>query len=213
MNNEVKTTTSDIHKITINEFINAGTYKYINVTEGDKEYWMAIPNMNVEKGATYFYKGGMIMKDFESEQLNRTFDFVTFVEGISENENMLSVPKSNNAKEQHDHKHSSLADVKIEKPKNGSSIQDLYKNKLSLNTKTVTVRGIVSKVNNGILKKNWIHLVDGTSFEDKTDITITSTEIVKVGDTLTFKGAVALDKDFGYGYVYALLLENGEIVK
>ena len=44
-------------------------------------------------------------------------------------------------------------------------------------------------------------------------VTVTTKETIKVGDTVTFKATVVLDKDFGQGYVYPLLLENGEALK
>ena len=69
------------------------------------------------------------------------------------------------------------------------------------------------KVNNGILEKNWVHIVDGTQFENKKSLTVTTNELIKVGDTVTFKGKITIDKDFGYGYVYDILLEEGELIK
>ena len=63
------------------------------------------------------------------------------------------------------------------------------------------------------MDKNWVHIADGTQFEDKKSITVTTQEIIKVGDIVTFKGKVTLEKDFGYGYVYDILLEEGELIK
>jgi hypothetical protein len=62
------------------------------------------------------------------------------------------------------------------------------------------------------MDKNWVHIADGTTFENKKDITVTTTEIIKVGDTVTFKATLVLDKDFGAGYVYGVLLENGQVI-
>ena len=36
---------------------------------------------------------------------------------------------------------------------------------------------------------------------------------LKVGDIVTFKGQVTLNKDFGYGYIYPILIEDGKRVK
>ena len=173
---------------------------------------MAIPNTVVKKGETYFYNGGMVMKGFESKELGRTFDFITFSEGISSNEAALT-KTAKNPHTNADTDKSVISDVKIDKAKNGVSIEEVYAKKESFSNKEVIVRGKVVKVNNGILDRNWVHIVDGTQFETKKDLTVTTAQIVKVGDTVTFKATVILDKDFGQGYVYGVLLEKGELLK
>lgn len=212
MNDVKSTSNSDTHKIVINEFINAAGYTYINVNENEESYWMAIPNTAVKKGETYFYSGGMKMKNFESKELKRTFDNIIFVEGVSTTEELVVTPKMKNPHES-DQEKQTVADIHIKKPENGISISELYEGKSSFKDKEVIVRGKVVKVNKGILDRNWIHIVDGTSFDSKSDLTITTDKLVKVGDTVTFKAVVTLDKDFGYGYVYNLLLEKGELIK
>lgn len=201
-----------IHKIVVDEYVGGGTYAYLNVTEGNDSYWMAIPNMDVKEGGTYFYDGGMVMKDFKSEQLNRVFDEIIFVEGIRTSEEVAS-PTQN---EGHLHNTAEAAVeevVKIEKAENGISLDELLSNKKSYEGKEVILKGKVVKVNNGIMNKNWVHIADGTQFEDKKSITVTTQEIIEVGDIVTFKGKITLEKDFGYGYVYDILLEEGELIK
>jgi len=211
-NTSKNSSSSQVHKVKVNEFLNAGGYTYINVSEDSKTYWMAIPNTKVEVGATYYYNGGMVMKSFESKELNKTFDEIIFSEGISVSESEAS---KDNVKKPHDHTKALTKEevIKIDLPENGIAIGDLYSKPESFKNKEIIVKGKVVKVNNGILDKNWVHIVDGTSFENKKDLTITTNETIKVGDTLTFKATVILDKDFGSGYVYALLLENGQVVK
>jgi predicted RNA-binding protein len=203
-----------VHKIVVDEFVGGGTYAYLNVTENNESYWMAIPNTDVEKGGTYYYNGGMMMKDFKSEQLNRIFDEIVFVEGIRTSEELMAMPQNDG----HTHTQNAVVDaveevVKIEKAANGIHLNELLSNKKSFEGKEVILKGKVIKVNNGIMEKNWVHIVDGTQFEDKKSITVTTQEIIEVGDIVTFKGKVTLEKDFGYGYVYDILLEEGELVK
>ena len=201
---------SDIHKIVINESLNGGGYTYINVNEEGNIYWMAIPNTQVKIGETYYYSGGMVMKDFESKTLDKKFDFITFAEGIRITEHV--VPKTG------EHKHVIKTDVtveitKIDQPSNGTSLAKLFADKEGYAKKNLVVKGKVVKVNNGIMKRNWVHISDGTQFEDLNRLTITTTEEVKVGDVVTFEGIVILNKDFGAGYVYDILLEEGKLVK
>jgi len=60
------------------------------------------------------------------------------------------------------------------------------------------------------MKRNWIHLKDGS--KDDFDLVITSDTFVPEGKVVTIKATVTLNKDFGAGYKYDLILENGTIV-
>jgi len=61
------------------------------------------------------------------------------------------------------------------------------------------------------MKTNWIHIQDGTSYNGLYDLTITTNSTVKVGDQIVVSGALTLNKDFGYGYKYEVLIENADI--
>lgn len=212
INSQQKATTSNTHKIIIDGMRAGGNYTYINVTENGNQYWMAIPKTDVKIGGTYFYDGGMVMKDFVSEHLDKTFDYITFADGIRVTEEEVKQDVTD------EHAHSNTENpetvvVNIKQPKGGTSLESLFSKKESFEKKLITVRGKIVKVNNGILDKNWIHIIDGTEFENKKDLTVTTLEVLKVGDTVTFKGTIALNKDFGYGYIYDILLEDGELIK
>lgn len=201
----------DVHKIIVKEFLDGGNYTYLNVDENGKSYWMAVTNIAVTVGDTYYYDGGMVMKDFESKQLNKTFDEIIFANAVRTTEEFVQIKEEENP-----HANSNpvpVSELKIEKPKNGTSLSELFSAKKSFSAKSIIVKGKVVKVNNGIMDKNWIHIVDGTQFENKVDLTITTNEEVNVGDIVTFKGIIVLDKDFGQGYVYDVLLEEGQLVK
>ncbi len=83
--------------------------------------------------------------------------------------------------------------------------------KIALSGQTVIIQGHVTKVNNGIMKRNFIHLEDGTGSGDTAHLIVTSAETAKVGDNVTITGTVVLDTDFGFGYLYPLLVEKATI--
>jgi len=58
------------------------------------------------------------------------------------------------------------------------------------------------------MDRNWVHLKDGTSSGGKSDLTFTTIDTVKVGDVVTMEGTVTLDKEYGAGYVYELVVES-----
>jgi hypothetical protein len=92
------------------------------------------------------------------------------------------------------------------------TISNLLSNKQSFSGKIIEVKGRVTKFNPEIMGKNWVHIQDGSEFNGVFDLTITTINTVSVGDTLTFEGKIALDKDLGYGYFYSVLMEEGKAV-
>lgn len=201
------------HKVSVVEVQQATQYTYLKVKENDDEYWMAVTKMDASAGETYYYGGRMEMNNFKSKDLDRTFDKVYFVQQISKQPLLTQGAQGSGmgmgaaaagrpsvAKE----------DVNIEPVAGGKTIADLFAQKEDVKGKSIKVRGKVTKVNNGIMGKNWIHIQDGTSNADKYDLTITTSEMFKVGEVVTLEGVVATDKDFGAGYAYDLLLEEAK---
>ena len=102
-------------------------------------------------------------------------------------------------------------DASVEAKTYEISIEELIKNKEKYNNLMVRLKGEVSKYNSHIMNVNWIHIKDGTAFNGKSDVTATSTTEVKLGDTISIEGKVTLDKNFGSGYIYPILIENATI--
>ena len=198
------------HQVTVKEVLNANAYTYLLVTEGAKEFWIAVPKTDVKVGKTYTYEGGMEMKKFESKDLKRIFDSVFFVEGITD-------PNAPVATEAPIDPKTIISSTQLSKgitlDKGGISIFDLYSTKDKLAGKTVILTGKVVKFLPEIMNKNWIHLQDGTSLNGFNDITITTLAKVKVDEIVTIKGTVALNKDLGAGYKYDILIEDAVLVK
>ena len=94
---------------------------------------------------------------------------------------------------------------------NLKTIAALYQNKAALAGKTITAKGKVVKVNNDVMGRNFLHLQDGTGDEKTNDLVVTSKQTAKVGDQVTISGVVTVNKDFGSGYSYALLIEEATI--
>ena len=100
----------------------------------------------------------------------------------------------------------------IAKADGGKTIAELFAEKDQLAGQQVVVRGKVVKSNPDIMGKNWLHLRDGSGAEGTNDITVTTAGAVPaVGDTVLVKGSVSLNKDFGMGYVYDVIVEDAEV--
>ena len=103
-------------------------------------------------------------------------------------------------------------DIKLEPCDGCTSISSLLSSKQSFSGKVIRVKGQVTKFNPEIMGKNWVHIQDGSEFQGGFDLTITTDKKVSLGDTVTFEGKIVLDKDFGYGYFYNILMEEGKPV-
>jgi hypothetical protein len=106
--------------------------------------------------------------------------------------------------------------VKVEKATgaNAYTVAELHAQVAKLDKKQVVVRGKVVKVSKGIIKRNWIHLKDGTGDGETAKIVATSTKDAPApGDVVTVKGTLTKDKDFGAGYFYKAIIEDAKIVK
>ena len=81
--------------------------------------------------------------------------------------------------------------------------------------KTVTVRGKVVKANPSIMGRNWIHIRDGSGSREKKDddLTVTTQDGAAVGDIVVVRGVVHVDRDFGAGYSYPVVLEDAKVTR
>ncbi|NOU60949.1 hypothetical protein [Marinifilum caeruleilacunae] len=211
--NEPKQASVDVpdgrEKITVSEVINGSTYSYIKGKNDKEEIWVAIRKQPIEIGKAYYYKDALPMKDFHSKELNRTFPLIYFLNSISGE----SKPISNLHHESMMKKPSSVKlEVDIKKTEGYTTIEELYKSKSELANSIIKVKGKVSKFNKNILNKNWVHIQDGTDHNGSFDLTITTKESVSIGEIIEFKGLLTLDKDFGAGYKYDVILEEAEII-
>jgi hypothetical protein len=200
---------------TVIETMNSGGYTYVHVDTGEERMWAAGPEIVVTTGEVVSFLPGMQMLNFESESLNRTFDEVYFVSEIR------TGAEGGDGKDQmpmgHPQVGSGGVDVDnmdfsgIAVPKGGKNIASLYADKGSLAGKTVVVCGKVVKFTPGVMKKNWIHLRDGTGADGTNDLTVTTNAVVNIGDVVVARGVLNVDKDLGFGYKYDIIVEDADV--
>jgi hypothetical protein len=209
------------------ERLDAPPYCYLRIQTARGEVWAAVPQEKVEKGAEVTVVNPMVMNNFESKTLNRTFPEVFFGTLAS---SMTGAAPASAAGAPTPGVASGAATTppgtpvatavavgKVAKATGAEArtIAETWAQKGALKEKTVTIRGQVVRYNPGVMGKNWLHLQDGSGDAAKGthDITVTSQDTVTKGDVVTIKGTVRLDKDFGAGYTYALIVEEAKIEK
>jgi hypothetical protein len=199
-------------KAEVKEVIQTSSYTYLRVEKNNQDEWIAINKQEIQKGTIIYYEEGLKMENFTSPELQRTFDAVYFVQEISDSPIQQQMPMELTGSEPQKPVLSKL-DIKIEQPEGGITISDLYAKRDTYSGKTIKVKGQVTKVNIAIMERNWVHIQDGTADAKNFDLTITTVHEPKVGDVITYTGTLVLNKDYGSGYSYELLLENASPVE
>jgi hypothetical protein len=210
-----------VHEITAKESINTSEYTYVRASESGEDIWLVVPKTGIKIRGIYYYQGGMLMENFKSKELNKTFPSVLFLEGLSDNKDKLLLKSvsqaiNQNSEEKHVNVNTSnlsKLNLNIKTDKGGATISELFAKKEMYSGKIVKITGLVTKFSPDIMKKNWAHLQDGTENAGKFDLTVTTSALIKQGDTVTFEGKIAINKDFGYGYNYEVLMEDAVIAK
>lgn len=208
-----------LRKVFVQEVIQVSSYTYLHVLEDGEKKWLAAPTTEAEIGEVFYYKGGMAMPNFTSTELNRTFDNVLFLSAITSadeidiDKGLVDPNKPKEVVKTGKQPTLSQLELNIEAVEGGIRIADLFENKQNFNGKKIKVKGEVTKFTAAIMGKNWVHFQDGTSFEGSYDLMITTQENLNVGDVVVFEGVIALDKNFGAGYFYKIIMEEAVIAK
>ncbi len=203
------------HKGKVVQIINSGGYTYVQLKKKSGEkIWIAVPDAQIEVGSQQTFNPGMLMTNFQSKTLNRTFDQIYFTD-------MPAPPKGKKDKEVKGKSPGSAGSVspdvkvKVKKAtgKNAYTISELYKNKAKLDKKQVRVRGKVVKVSPNIMGKTWVHLRDGSGSHATADfnLVVTTQSVPAEGETVTVTGTLYKNKDFGGGYKYDVIVEKAEM--
>lgn len=216
------------HIAKVLETMNGGGYTYAKVDESGTIYWIAGPQTNITVGSKISFLEQMVMTDFTSKALNKTFDQILFVSAIvptdksAQSTSAQTTAQGNAGADAHANcnhdKELTLAPVattvKVAKNASGYTIDELYTKKATLKDKSVKVNAKVVKVSKNIMGKDWVHLQDGSGAAGTDDIIATAANsTVQVGDSVTANGTIKTDVDLGYGYKFPVLIEEAKFTK
>ncbi len=175
----------------VTETMNAGGYTYLLVDDGTAQTWLAVLKTNVAVGQEISYYDGMVMQNFESKTLGRTFDSIIFSNGLvgTGTSGQAGSPPTATGDQTTDSFAAALqqegqnvtgqeaavpsgsrkavvpfTEINVDKAsgENSFTVGELYEKAADLDGKTVQIRGKVVKVSANIMGKNWIHIQDGT---------------------------------------------------
>jgi hypothetical protein len=189
------------------------SYTYLRLKTKDGETWAAVGKAPVKKGTEVTIENAMVMSNFESKSLKRTFQTIIFgnLAGTAASATGMDMATAHSGTA----KVVDAGDIHVAKATgaNARTVADVVMKSAELKDKLVVVHAKVVKFNSGIMGKNWLHVRDGTgSAADNTnDLLVTTTAPAKVGDVVTVKGVVHTDRDFGSGYAYKVIVEDAAL--
>ena len=192
------------NKVKVEEVIHTSAYTYLLVDKDGYDRWIAVSRMDANVGDVLYYNNGLEMVDFKSRELDRTFSNLLLVQVISDGKS--KVPKRQPLQViQNNKQTSSSARTSTSSSAGVVSLTELFENPNIYNGKKIIVTGKVVKFAPRIMGRNWIHIVND---KGEYDLTITTNDKVNIDDNVTFDGVITLNKDFGAGYKYAIIMEE-----
>ncbi len=213
-----ETSQTSISTGSVIETIDASGYTYVQVDVNGEKLWLAGPKTTITQGGSIDVDASSPMNNFHSKTLNRDFAVIYFVnrfsgdavQGVSGTTSTTDLPAGHAAvSDPHTKTTKEITlDQPVERVEGGHTISEIITNKKELSGKVVKVRGKVTKFTPEIMNKNWIHIIDGSG---ENDLTVITDQAAEAGQMIVVEGTVLLDKDFGYGYFYELLIENAKI--
>ena len=194
------------------ETMNSGGYTYALVAKDGAKTWVALPQSAIAVGNVIACQPGMEMTNFKSPSLNRTFESIIFSAGLAP-VGPVAAPTPGAAAAPAAAPTEAITVSKAEGAE-AQTIGEIFEKKDSLANKPVAVQGKVVKISRGILGKNWLHLQDGTGNQAArtNDLVVTTAALPEVGTVVTIKGNLSLNRDFGAGYRYDVIVEDAEVI-
>ena len=222
------------------ESMDASGYTYINVATDSGEKWIAVNQSVIEVGEEITFMDGMVMQNFFSKSLDRTFPEIIFSPGLAgkgaipqgmppatetgaesfsqalSTEGGTGAPASGDMITGSKKAVVEFAEIKVDKApgENSYTVAEIFSKATELNGQTIVVKGKVMKVSPRIMGRNWIHIQDGTGNPEESTHDLVITTSVEVGadwDIITMEGVLAANKDFGSGYSYSVIIEDATV--
>lgn len=225
---KAETTTAQTHKIYYGKILEikpAMGYKYLKIDENGTQLWVAIANAPVAIGDKIGYDKKTMMQNFQSKTLNQKFKEIFFASDVylpkkvqkpQSMKAMLGLSPSK--KDPHAGMGRDMTPTEEGKTaaqpfvkKDAYTVEEIHMWRKDLKDQTISIKGSVFKVSHAIMKLDWVHLGDGTGNEKKLtdDLVFTAASTtINQGDKVIATGKVIVDKDFGYGYFYKVIIQD-----
>jgi len=196
----------------VTDVLEAAGYTYAEVDTGKEKVWAAATTTPLKVGDMVAFTTEMPMQNFHSSAMNRDFPIIYFVNRFTTGDASQADAATAKTSPHGAIKSTSTATAieGINKVEGGNTIAEIHADKQKFNGKAIRVRGQVTKYNANVMGKNWLHIRDSSTLDD---LTITTADTAAIDAIVVVEGKLTLDKDFGYGYVYPLIVEDASVKK
>lgn len=213
------------------EQLDVTKYSYLRLSvSGGAEVWAAVPATSSRVGETVTISNPERMTQFASTSLKRTFDEIFFGvlleqapgDGMADVANAFGAATADPHEGQmapHPGPGKDADAVRITKSEKangplGRTVAEINALDQTAAGTRVRVRATVVKATSGVMGRTFLHLRDGTGIAPAShDLTATTTEELGVGAVVLLEGTVEVDRDFGSGYRYRVLLADARRVE
>lgn len=199
----------NMHKVEIVQVLKTETYMYMEVSEGGKKFWIATGPGSVRSGSTYYFNEAVRKFNFESKALDRVFDSIYLIPRLVPESKLEALNQRLFDPHQMGQRNQASDTLAVPDPDifTALTIGELLQSPETYEGQWVEISGTCVKVNNGILGRNWVHL--RAKEENGGEVVVTTQQEVEVGEVVRMQALVRRNRDFGSGYQYDLLLEDG----
>ncbi|HTY04247.1 MAG TPA: hypothetical protein VMC81_11020 [Rhodocyclaceae bacterium] len=201
-------------KGTVLEVKDVQNYTYLRLKTADGETWAAVAQAPVKAGAQVAIENPMVMRNFESKALKKTFATIVFG-NLAGAAGYKADPAAMAAAHAGAGVGADMGDVHVARAAgaNAKTVAEIATTSGQLKDKPVVVHARVVKFNGGIMGKNWVHIRDGSgsAADSSNDLLVTTADSTRIGEVVTVKGIVRTDRDFGAGYAYKVLIEEAAL--
>lgn len=213
------------------ETMDSGGYSYVHLDMGVEKVWIAGPTTpGLKVGDRAAFEGAMEMRNFHAKSLDRTFETILFV-GLIGKEGEVAAGSSaggmhggmggmggamGSPDEPISGTKTMLENAGVEgvvKAAGGYTVGEIYAQAADLGGKEILLSARVVKFSSNIMGTNWLHVQDGSGDEATSDLTVTTDGHAQVGDLVLVMGKLSVDKDFGAGYKYHVIIEGATVTK
>jgi hypothetical protein len=218
VNKSTTQTRDDAVSGVVTEVIIVENYVYLEVNSEQGEIWIAANPVKVQEGNTVTASGVMLMENFRSSSLDRTFDRILFAETLEVGGQVIeqnNLPGAGPPSLPPGHPPPNAAGPKDSAPvspaqrlEGATTIAAIFAAYPAIDGQVVRLRARVLKFSPAIMGANWITLEDGSGTEPNTVLVAKSQETVTIGETVSVTGTARVDVSLGYGYDYRILLED-----
>jgi hypothetical protein len=200
---------------TVRQRIDVSRYSYLEIATRDQgAVWAVVPLVQVAEGQVVSVPDAERHAHFTSHTLRRAFDVIYFASRVESPGHAVAFGSASSAPAAASAASLPTGPIARARGPLGRTIAEVYAQRQHLSGQKVRVRGVVIRSVAGVMRRSFVHLQDGSgsAAQGDHDLAVTTQSQPGSGQTVEFEGVVAVDRDFGSGYRYPVIVEDAKVI-